>query len=68
VGTILLREMRKRPELTDVSSDQQNGGLQASIVYDRATRGAAGAHAADDRRHPLAPRPRQRQVSTCSRS
>src|SRR5882762_6091650 len=35
-GPILLREMRKRPELTDVSSNQQDGGLQASIVYDRA--------------------------------
>jgi len=41
-GPILLREMRKRPELTDVSSDQQNGGLQASIVYDRATAARLG--------------------------
>jgi len=42
VGPILLREMRKRPELTDVSSNQQNGGLQASIVYDRATAARLG--------------------------
>jgi multidrug efflux pump len=41
-GPILLREMRKRPELTDVSSNQQNGGLQASIVYDRATAARLG--------------------------
>jgi len=41
-GPILLREMRKRPELTDVSSDQQNGGLQSSIVYDRATAARLG--------------------------
>src|SRR6266850_93508 len=37
-----LREMRKRPELTDVSSNQQNGGLQAAIVYDRATAARLG--------------------------
>jgi multidrug efflux pump len=36
-GPILLREMRKLPDLMDVSSDQQNGGLQSSLVYDRAT-------------------------------
>ena len=41
-GPILLTELRKRPELTDVSSDQQNGGLQASIVYDRATASRLG--------------------------
>src|SRR5712672_2219987 len=41
-GPILLREMRKRPELTDVSSNQQDGGLQASIVYDRATAARLG--------------------------
>jgi multidrug efflux pump len=41
-GPILLQEMRKRPELTDVSSNQQNGGLQASIEYDRATAARLG--------------------------
>ena len=41
-GPILLAEMRKRPEFTDVSSDQQNGGLQANIVYDRETAGRLG--------------------------
>ncbi len=41
-GPILLREMRKLPGLTDVSSDQQNGGLQASLVYDRATAARIG--------------------------
>jgi multidrug efflux pump subunit AcrB len=34
--------MRKLPGLTDVSSDQQNGGLQASLVYDRATAARIG--------------------------
>jgi hydrophobe/amphiphile efflux-1 (HAE1) family protein len=41
-GPILLREMRKRPELTDVSSDQQDRGLQSEIVYDRATAARLG--------------------------
>jgi multidrug efflux pump len=36
-GPILLREMRKRSEFTDVSSNQQNGGLQTAIAYDRDT-------------------------------
>ncbi len=36
-GPVLLRQMRTVPALTDVNSDQQNNGLQASLVYDRAT-------------------------------
>jgi multidrug efflux pump len=34
-GPVVLREMRKLPELVDVSTDQQNRGLQASIDVDR---------------------------------
>jgi multidrug efflux pump subunit AcrB len=34
--------MRKLPALTDVSSNQQNSGLQASLVYDRATAARLG--------------------------
>jgi multidrug efflux pump len=33
----LLDELRKSPELRDVASDQQNGGLQADLVVDRDT-------------------------------
>ena len=36
-GPVLLQQMKKVPVVTDVSSDQQNSGLQASLVYDRAT-------------------------------
>ena len=36
-GPLLLQQMRKLPGFTDVNSDQQNNGLQASLVYDRAT-------------------------------
>jgi multidrug efflux pump len=41
-GPRLLQEMRKLPGLTDVNSDQQNNGLQASLVYDRETAGRLG--------------------------
>jgi multidrug efflux pump subunit AcrB len=41
-GPILLTEMRKLSALADVSSDQQNSGLQASLVYDRATAARLG--------------------------
>ncbi len=41
-GAVLLQQMRKVPALTDVNSDQQNSGLQASIVYDRATASRLG--------------------------
>jgi len=36
-GPILLAELRKVPAVTDVNSDQQNSGLQASLDYDRDT-------------------------------
>ncbi len=38
----LLAEMSKRPELLDVASDQQNGGLQARLVVDRTTASRLG--------------------------
>ena len=34
-GPVLTREMRKLPGLTDVTPDQQNKGLQASLTIDR---------------------------------
>ncbi len=34
-GPILLSEMKKIPGLQDVNSDQQNGGLEEMITYDR---------------------------------
>jgi multidrug efflux pump len=36
-GPTLLHQMRKLPMLTDVNTDQQNAGLEASLVYDRST-------------------------------
>ena len=36
-GPMLLQQMRKLPGFTDVNSDQENQGLQASLVYDRPT-------------------------------
>jgi multidrug efflux pump len=41
-GPRLLQEMRKLPGFTDVNSDQQNNGLQASLVYDRQTAARLG--------------------------
>jgi len=41
-GTLLLQQMRKLPALADVNTDQQNNGLQASLVYDRATASRLG--------------------------
>ena len=41
-GPVLLQQMRKTPQLTDVNSDQQNNGLQSSLVYDRATASRLG--------------------------
>jgi multidrug efflux pump len=41
-GPVLLQQMRAVPALTDVNSDQQNNGLQASLVYDRATASRLG--------------------------
>jgi len=45
-GPIVLRQMRKLPGFTDVNSDQQNNGLQASMVYDRATAARLGISSA----------------------
>jgi len=41
-GPILLAQMKKLPGFTDVNSDQQNDGLQASLVYDRNTAARLG--------------------------
>jgi multidrug efflux pump len=41
-GPILLQQMRKLRGFTDVNSDQQNNGLQASLVYDRSTAARLG--------------------------
>ena len=41
-GPILLQQMRKLPGLTDVNTDQQNSGLEASLVYDRQTASRLG--------------------------
>jgi len=41
-GPVLVREMRKVPGLTDINTDQQNSGLQASLVYDRPTAARLG--------------------------
>jgi multidrug efflux pump len=41
-GPILLQQMRRLPGFTDVNSDQQNNGLQASLVYDRGTAARLG--------------------------
>jgi len=41
-GPILLQQMRKLPGFTDVNTDQQNSGLQASLVYDRPTASRLG--------------------------
>ncbi|MGO8766156.1 MAG: efflux RND transporter permease subunit, partial [Limisphaerales bacterium] len=44
-GPTLLTQMRKLHGFTDVNSDQQNNGLQASLVYDRATAARLGISA-----------------------
>jgi multidrug efflux pump len=41
-GPVLLQQMRKMRELTDVNTDQQNSGLQMNIVYDRTTAARLG--------------------------
>jgi multidrug efflux pump len=41
-GPLLLQQMRKLPGFTDVNSDQQNNGLQASLSYDRLTAARLG--------------------------
>jgi multidrug efflux pump len=44
-GPTVLAEMRKLPGFTDVNSDQQNAGLQASLTYDRQTAARLGLSA-----------------------
>lgn len=41
-GPILLAQVKKLPGFTDVNSDQENNGLQASLVYDRNTAARLG--------------------------
>ena len=41
-GPILLEQMRKLPGLQDVNSDQQNGGLEELLKYDRTTAARLG--------------------------
>jgi multidrug efflux pump len=41
-GPILLTEMKKIPGLQDVNSDQQNGGLEELVSYDRTTAAKLG--------------------------
>ena len=41
-GPLLLARMKQLPGLLDVSSDQQNGGLEAYVTYDRARASALG--------------------------
>ena len=41
-GPILLAQMKKLQGFTEVNTDQQNNGLQASLVYDRATAARLG--------------------------
>ncbi len=62
-GPIVLAEMRKLAGFTDVNSDQQNAGLQASLSYDRQTAARLGisAQMLDDTLYDAFG---QRQVST----
>jgi multidrug efflux pump len=41
-GPILLQNMQKIPDLQDVNTDQQNGGLQELLTYDRVTAARLG--------------------------
>ena len=41
-GPVLLTQMKKLPGLQDVSADQQNGGLDELLQYDRATAAKLG--------------------------
>jgi multidrug efflux pump len=41
-GPILLTEMKKLPGLQDVNSDQQNGGLEEMVTYDRTSAARLG--------------------------
>jgi NodT family efflux transporter outer membrane factor (OMF) lipoprotein len=44
-GPILMAQMQKLPGFADVNTDQQNQGLQASLVYDRPTAARLGLSA-----------------------
>lgn len=44
-GPMVLEEMRRLPGFTDVNSDQQNAGLQATLTYDRQTAARLGLSA-----------------------
>src|SRR5579863_2796126 len=44
-GPVLMQNMRKLPGLQDVNSDQQNGGLQEMLTFDRATAARLGQSA-----------------------
>jgi multidrug efflux pump len=41
-GPVLMNNMKKLPGLQDVNSDQQNGGLQEMLTFDRATAARLG--------------------------
>jgi multidrug efflux pump len=41
-GPLLTDALQKRPELTDVNSDQQQGGLEAMVTFDRSTAARLG--------------------------
>ena len=41
-GPILMQNMRRLPGFQDVNSDQQNGGLQSMLTFDRATAARLG--------------------------
>jgi len=44
-GPILLKEMKRLPGFQDLSSDQQNGGLDELLTYDRTTAARLGVSA-----------------------
>ena len=39
---LILDQLKKMPELTDVNSDQQNGGLASNLTIDRRTASRIG--------------------------
>jgi multidrug efflux pump len=41
-GPVVLKQMKRLPELQDVNSDQQNGGLEELMTYDRVTAAKLG--------------------------
>ena len=46
---LLLDKLRKLPELRDVNTDQQDKGLEATVIIDRDTAAAAGSRRGSDR-------------------